>query len=64
MELENVILSEVSQQKKRNIIWYRLYVESSKKKQTMIQMSLLTKQTDSDFEKELTVVEGKDRGKA
>ena len=40
MDLEIVILSEVSQ-RKRNIIWYRLYVESKKE---MIQMNLFTKQ--------------------
>ena len=39
MDLEIVILSEVSQTK-TNIIWYRLYVESKK----MEQMNLCTKQ--------------------
>ena len=39
MDLEIVILSEVSQTK-TNIIWYHLYVESKK----MVQMNLCTKQ--------------------
>ena len=39
MDLEIIILSEVSQTK-TNIIWYHLYVESKK----MIQMNLFTKQ--------------------
>ena len=39
IDLEIVILSEVSQ-RKTNIIWYHLYVESKK----MIQMNLFTKQ--------------------
>ena len=60
MELENVTLSEVSQQRRRNIVWYRLYVESSNKKQTMIQMSLLTKQTDSQtLRKSLRLLRGR-----
>ena len=41
MELEIIILNEVSQ-RKTYIIWYHLYVESKKKK--MIQMNLFTKQ--------------------
>ena len=40
MDLEIIILSEVSQTRKINIIWYHLYVESKK----MIQMDLFTKQ--------------------
>ena len=39
MDVEIIILSEVSQ-RKANIIWYHLYVESKK----MIQMNLFTKQ--------------------
>ena len=39
MDLQIIILSEVSQ-RKTNIIWYHLYVESKK----MIQMNLFTKQ--------------------
>ena len=39
MDLEIIILSEV-RQRKTNIIWYHLYVESKK----MIQMNLFTKQ--------------------
>ena len=39
MDLEIITLSEVSQTE-TNIIWYRLYVESKKKK---IQMNLYTK---------------------
>ena len=39
MDLEIIILSEVSQTK-TNIIWYGLYVESKR----MIQMTLFTKQ--------------------
>ena len=39
MDLEIIILSEVSQTK-TNIIWYHLYVDSKK----MIQMNLFTKQ--------------------
>ena len=40
MDLEIVILSEVRQQRKTNIIWYRLYVESKKR----LQMDLSTEQ--------------------
>ena len=39
MDLEIIILNKV-RQRKTNIIWYHLYVESKK----MIQMSLFTKQ--------------------
>ena len=39
MNLEMIVLGEVSQ-RKTNIIWYRLYVESKK----MIQMNLFTEQ--------------------
>ena len=42
MDLEIVILSEVSQTERRNIIWHPLYVESK-----MIQMNLLTKQKET-----------------
>ena len=41
-DLEIIRLSEVSQ-RKTNIIWYHLYVESKKEKK--IQMNLFTKQT-------------------
>ena len=34
MDLEIAILSEVSQTRKTNIIWYSLYMESNKKKDT------------------------------
>ena len=34
VDLEIVILSEVSQKQKDNIIWYHLYMESEKKKGT------------------------------
>jgi len=44
MDLEIIILSEVSQRKK-NIIWYHLNVESKK----MIQMNLFTKQKQTYF---------------
>ena len=40
MGLEIVILSEVSQTEKYNIIWYHLHVESLKK---IVQMNLFTK---------------------
>ena len=42
MDLEIVILSEVSQTQRRNIIWHPLYVESK-----MIQVNLLTKQKET-----------------
>ena len=41
IDLEIIILSEVSQTEKETIIWYHLYVESKK---IMIQMDLFTKQ--------------------
>ena len=41
MDLETVILSEVSQTEKDNIIWHHLHVESKKKK---VQMNLSMKQ--------------------
>ena len=44
MDLEIVILSEV-RQRKSNIIWYCLYVESKK----MVQMNLFTKQKKRGF---------------
>ena len=40
MDLEIIILSEASQQRKTSTIWYRLYMESKK----MIQTNLFTKQ--------------------
>ena len=46
MDLEIIILSEV-RQRKTNIIWCRLHVESKK----MIQMNLFTKQIDSQTKK-------------
>ena len=46
MDLEIIILSEV-RQRKTNIIWYGLYVESKK----MIQMNLFTKQTHTEVTK-------------
>ena len=53
IDLESVILSEVSQ-RRRNIIWYPLCVESKKKwyKWTYLQNRLL------DLEKELMVAVG------
>ena len=42
MDVEIVILSEVSQ-RNRNIIWYSLYVESKE----IIQMKLFTKQKET-----------------
>ena len=42
MDLGIVILSEVSQTERKNIIWPPLYVESK-----MIQMNLLTKQKET-----------------
>ena len=55
MQLEIIILSEVSQ-KETNIIWYRLYVGSKK----MIEMNLFTKQkqTLTDLENTLMVTKG------
>ena len=41
IDLEIIILSEVSQTEKETIIWYHLYVESKK---IMIQIDLFTKQ--------------------
>ena len=57
MDLEIIILSEVSQTK-TNIIWYHLYVESKK----MIQMNLFTKQRLTDIENKLMVTKGERRG--
>ena len=45
MDLEIIVLSEVSQ-KKTNIIWEHLYVESKKKKKKT-QMNLFPKQKES-----------------
>ena len=47
IDLEISILSEVSQ-RKTNIIWYHLYVESK-----MIQMNLLTEQTSQNLKTNL-----------
>ena len=63
MDLEIIILSEVSQTK-TNIIWYSLYEESKKR---MIQMNLFTKQKQTQRLREWTCgyqwgrVEGKNR---
>ena len=43
MNLEILILSEISQQRKRDIICYHLYVESRK----VVQMSLFMKEMES-----------------
>ena len=57
MDLEIIILSEGSQRKK-NIIWYHLYVESKK----VIQMNLFVKQKQTpDSRKQIY---GYQRGKA
>ena len=40
MDLEIIILSEVSQTEKDKIIWYRLHMESKK----IVQMNFFTKQ--------------------
>ena len=47
MDLEIVIMSEVRQTEKGNIIWYHLHVESKKKKKKKkrVQMKLSTKQS-------------------
>ena len=51
MDLEVIILSEVSQMRKTNIMWNCLYRESKKKK--IIQMNLLTKQKQAHRLREL-----------
>ena len=51
MDLEIIILSEVSQTR-TNIIWYQLYVESKKKK--MMQMNLFPKQKQTHRHKKQT----------
>ena len=56
MDLEMIILSEVSQTK-TNIIWYHLYVEFKK----MIQMNLFTKQKQTHRHRKQTY--GYQRGK-
>ena len=54
MELQNIILSEVSQ-RQTNIIWYYSYMESKK----VIQMNLCTKQNKlRDTENKLMVTKG------
>ena len=60
MGLESVMLSEISQ-RRRNIKWCPLYVESKKKwyKWTYLQ----NRNRLTDLEKELVVAEGKDWGK-
>ena len=55
MDLETVILSEVSQ-RKTNIAWYHLYVESNKRyKWTYLQI----RNRITDVEDKLTVTKGK-----
>ena len=57
MDLEIIILSEISQSK-TNIIWYHLYVESKKK----VQMNLFTKQKETHRqENKLMVTKGDSR---
>ena len=55
VDLEIVILSEVSQ-RRRNIVWPPLHVESKKK---VFEWTYKT-ETDSQTEKELLVARGKD----
>ena len=58
MDLEIIILTEESQ-RKTNIIWYHLYVESKK----VIQMNLFVKQKQTpDLENKLMVTKRKGRG--
>ena len=58
MDLEIIILSEGSQRKK-NIIWYHLYVESKK----VIQMNLFVKQKQTpDLENKFMVTKGERQG--
>ena len=56
MDLEIIILTKV-RQKKTNIIWYCLYVESKK----MVQMNLFTKQKQTHKHRKQT--HGYQRGK-
>ena len=60
IDLEIVIVSEVSQRKK-NIVWHSLYVESKKKwyKWTYLQK----RNRLTDLENELMVARGKDGGR-
>ena len=51
MDLEIIILSEVSQ-RKTNIIWYHLYAESKKKKKDTFEIIYKT-ETDSHTENKL-----------
>ena len=50
MDLEIIMLSEVSQTK-TNIVWAHLYVESKKEKKKKTQMNLLTEQKQTQIEK-------------
>ena len=56
MDLEIIVLSEVSQTK-ANIIWYRLYVESKKKKNDTNELIYKTDRL-TDLENELMVIRG------
>ena len=57
MELEIIILSDVSQ-KKTSIIWYYLYMESIK----MIQKNLFIKQKLKDFKIKFRITKGETMG--
>ena len=59
MDLEMIILSEVKQ-RKTNIIWYHLYVESQKKK--MIQVNAYKKQKWTQRHKKQTYSYPKGKG--
>ena len=59
MDLEIIILSEVSQTEKDNIIWYHLYVESKKQyKWTYLQ----NRNRLTGIENKLTVTKGDSEG--
>ena len=61
MELEGIMLSEISQ-RKTNTVWYHLYVESKKIQQTSVYNK---KEADTDIENKPVVTsgEGKYRSK-
>ena len=57
MDLESVMLSEVSQTEKEKYVWHPIYVESKKKWYKL--MWLQNRKRLTDLENELTVAEGK-----
>ena len=58
MDIDIIILSEISQ-RKTNIIWYHLYVESKKNSTTEL---IYKTEKLTDMENRLTVTKGKGAG--